>query len=191
MNSSMRLPRRRFLIPFLVILAGWIFFHFQLNYHVSAFFRGDAYFQGKPTCYWNDQAVRLSSKSPPSAFMKMIHTLLPMLKISTPPDDLSIFGSYPEAVPVLLQMAKDETNNTDVRLFAATAVSNLLMAGHLAEHPDYEKEAVSFLGLERDNKTQLWNRVLVRIGEEWEGRWTEAKPGLRVTLDRIAATKKD
>lgn len=107
----MRLPRRRFLIPLLLVIAGGIFFEFNVFWHINGWLRGDAYFKGMPTCYW---ANSLNEGYGTPAWQKKLLGYL-----GFPSTHLALCGNIyckdPKVAPVLLQLATNSSNSPKVR----------------------------------------------------------------------------
>lgn len=141
----MRMPRRRFLIVFVALFLVWTIFQLHIYYHVLGFFRGDAYFGGKPTCYWNAQAVDLVPSPPPTGFLKHLYSWFPSLVArGENVVNVEVFASDPRAVPVLLEMALDISNDPIVRERACQALCGPLSGNHVEDAPQDTERLVAF-----------------------------------------------
>lgn len=115
----MKLPRRRFWVPLVLLLAiiGWV--ANDLHYHLLGWFRGDAYYKGMPTSYWRDAANHRYRELPAweQAFYRWT-------KIAPPKTEQrpAVFKGDPAASEVLQQLIRDKTTADEVRLLAMDSI---------------------------------------------------------------------
>src|SRR5687767_4017380 len=111
----MKLPRRRYWVPLVLVVLLLVFARFDLHYHVIGWLRGDAYYQGLPTTYWRDAAT--FQLKGPSPWRQTIHrwTRLPLPERD---ERFSLFTGEPEAAAVLGQLMVDSATDEQVRISA-------------------------------------------------------------------------
>lgn len=118
----MKLPRRRYWVPLVLLVLLIVVARFDLHYHILGWLRGDAYYQGLPTSYWRDAAT--FQLKGPSSWRQTIHrwTRLPL-----PEKDqrFSLFTGDPEAMAVLGQLIGDSATDEEVRIGAIYAVTRV------------------------------------------------------------------
>src|SRR5687767_2366186 len=109
----MKLPRRRYWVP-LVLLAVFVAcVQLDLHYHVLGLCRGDAYYRGMPTSFWRDVAAHEIPGHEPVRWLEfVIRRPLPQRKATT------LYQGGPAAQSVLLQLALDPVTKRYVRLSA-------------------------------------------------------------------------
>ena len=108
----MKLPRRRYWLPFALLLAFLAIARFDLHYHLIGWWRGDVYFRGMPTSYWRDAAV-YRVHGPPK-WLDVLHRILRF----RPFDDSSryaIFTGDPKSADVMSQLLNDQSLDPAVR----------------------------------------------------------------------------
>src|SRR5262245_4654235 len=106
----MRTPRRRFLITLLLVIVAGLCYHFDVYYHVKGWLRGDAYYEGMPTCYWADS---LDEGHGRPEWLKSVYSFLGM-KSSADIEFNEIFSGKPKTAGVLVQLLEDKNNSPRV-----------------------------------------------------------------------------
>jgi hypothetical protein len=116
----MKLPRRRFWVPLVLVVVAFACARFDLHYHVIGWWRGDAYFRGMPTTYWRNVAT-LAVNGPPNwaRWIPGIHRFV------DPQEQLPIYRSDPAAAAVLLQLGVDSATVPEVRRAAFWTLDRL------------------------------------------------------------------
>ena len=107
----MKLPRRRYWVPFLLLVTFICGVRLDLDYHVLGLFRGDAYYRGMPTSFWRDVATHYTpAHETPRWFERYFRRQLPSRGPTT------IFQGDPAAQSVLRQLALDAATDRCLRL---------------------------------------------------------------------------
>jgi len=116
----MKLPRRRFWVPLVLVVVVFACARFDLHYHVIGWWRGDAYFRGMPTTYWRNVAT-FAVKGPPdwARWIPGIHRPMNEQEL------LPLYRSDPAAAAVLLQLGVDPATVPEVRRAALWALDRL------------------------------------------------------------------
>ena len=109
----MKMPRRRFWLPLLLVVASVAFVQFDVHYHVIGWWRGDAYYKGLPTSYWRNAATfRIKGSTRP-----WLETLYRFVRLRPSADQTAaaIFAGDPDSAKVVAQLLNDGSTDPDVR----------------------------------------------------------------------------
>lgn len=114
----MKLPRRRYWVPLLLVVLFAASAWFDVHYHVIGWFRGDEYYRGLPTTYWRNLATY--QLKGPSAWQQTFHR---WTGIAPPPklEKVDLFRGNPDADAVLTQLIDDQAVDEQIRLQAIYA----------------------------------------------------------------------
>jgi hypothetical protein len=108
----MKLPRRRYWVPFALLLAFLAIARFDLHYHLIGWWRGDAYFRGMPTSYWRDAAV-YRVHGPPK-WLDVLHRILRFRPFDNG-NQYAIFKGDPKSAGVMSQLLNDQSLDPAIR----------------------------------------------------------------------------
>lgn len=190
----MKLPRRRYWVPLLLVIVFAACVRFHLHYHVIGLFRGDAYYRGLPTCYWRDSATTLVKGSP--SWIVRAYRFVGARPVNF--TDYGIFSGEPESTAVLVQLLQDDFIDREVRehlLWAldrwqGKADEELLAAvrPYLDSQDDQARiNAASFLVQQKDESSLPLERLI----DAFE-KWSRGTPVLRrMVTSRIVKTAID
>src|SRR5437773_11987166 len=119
MGTPMKLPRRRYWVPLVLVVLLFLCVRFGLDYHFLALVRGDAYYRGMPTSFWRDVSSSwvLGNQQPPHWLARLLRRPLPDR------GPFAIFQRDPDAQKVLLQLALDQATDHDIRVRAFESCS--------------------------------------------------------------------
>ena len=197
--AIMKLPRRRYWVPLVLLPALCACAWFKVHYHFIGFWRGDAYYQGLPTSYWHDAASD-QIQGPPKWLGPIFGGWF-----STPlarTESLAVFRGDPKSVPVLIQIIEDPVADSSVRVEAIQSLSRLNerapdeLLDALRKHLQDPKGQLSYYAawqlLKRDDDPTLAVKLLF----DWHVRnskspWPAYREGVVIMLNNLATCRLD